>query len=180
MKRLVAFTVSILAPVLALAQDAGMLDAGVLDTPPATPPPADPLAGIDFTQVFQAIYTGITSGNWWSVAALVLLTLVLVLRRFGQWIHEKLPDNTWADKVFWFLLETKPGGWIINILTSLAAGLGSAALSGHVLTWAIVKPVLAVSFTAAALWGLGKDLYEWFMARKAAASAPAPVVPQSK
>lgn len=45
----------------------------------------DPLIhDIDVIQTSQQIYTGVTTGNWWLVASLVLVVIVFAIRKYGS------------------------------------------------------------------------------------------------
>jgi hypothetical protein len=152
--------------------------------------PADPLAvpgaaaaapslenPVSFVKL---VFTSVKSGNWWAAASALLVLVVSLLRTYGKKLHELIPDASLWDKPFWFVFDTKPGGWLLNIATAVAGGCGTALMAGEPVNWTLVKPILTVAVTGAALWEMGKDILEWFQARKsppAAPSAPAPAAP---
>lgn len=197
MKRLaLVFCLAFSAPALAEV-DAGAHDAGVSDAGTALPagsmsadaikiaaPAADAAAvpALDSPLPFlKVVFLNVKDGNWWGAAAALLVLLVSLLRLYGKKLHDWLPDNLIWDKPLWFLFDTKPGGWLVNLLTALAGGVGTAQLAGEPVTWALVKPILTVAVTGAAIWEMLKDLFDWAKAKGAAAKAePAPAPPPTK
>lgn len=148
-----------------LAQEAAAApDAGVLDNP---------------MPVAQAVYKAVALGDWWTAAAGVLVLLVALIRWGGPKVHELIPDFKPIDLPLDFLFHTKPGGYVLNLMTSAAVVMTPAVLSGTHVTWALVKPVLMVSGGAALLWEMLKDSWDWWQAKKAPAApiAPAPQPP---
>jgi hypothetical protein len=162
------------APVAA-SPDAGM--GPTISAAPVTPPAPVLDNPAPFVQV---IFKSVEEGNWWAAASAFLVVVVSLLRTYGKKLHEKLPDNELWDKPLWFIFDTKPGGWVLNLLTAISGGVGTSLLAGVPVTWALVKPVVMVAVTGSALWELGKDLFEWTQAKGAAAAAtpppPAPTV----
>jgi len=116
------------------------------------------------------IFAAVVSGNWFVAAAALLVVLVALLRKFGKQLHNYLPDDSKLDAPLYFLFDTKPGGWLLNVLTAVAGGVGTALLAGVPVTWAIIKPILSVSLSGAALWGAVKDVADW---KAASPTAPA-------
>lgn len=146
------------------------------------PVPADPApvpSPLDNPGSFlKLVYLNVKLGNWWAAAAALLVAIVALLRSYGKKLHELIPDDNPVDKFFWFMLETKPGGWLFNILTAVAGGCGTALMVGEPVNWALVKPILMVAVTGAAMWEMGKDFMEWWKAKKAPTAAPpTPAVP---
>lgn len=141
------------------------VDAGVVSPVAAIPGEERPIA------YAQIIFKAVASGDWWAAASALLVLIVVLLRKYGRWLHEKIPDTNPIDKVFWFLLDTKPGGWLLNFLTAISGGVGTSLLAGVPITWAIVKPVLLVSITGASLWELVKDIGTWIANKKAPPAA---------
>lgn len=139
--------------------DAGLPAAAVVETPAATP---------DEAPLMKVVFKAVSTGDWWGAASALLVLAVTLIRKYGRQLHELIPDNNPVDKIFWFLLETKPGGWLLNLLTTIAGGVGSALLAGEAVTWALVKPVLIVSITGASLWELVKDVGEFVESKKQA------------
>jgi hypothetical protein len=180
MKKLILCLI-VLVPVVSFAQDAGVLtaDAGVAASagdPAATSSLDNPLAYV------KVIYQAVAHGDWWAVAAAFLVLVVSLLRKYGKWLHEKIPDTNPLDKIFWFLLETKPGGWLLNLLTAVSGGVGTSLLVGEKMTWGLLQPILLVSVTGASLWELIKDISEYVQSVKAKNAEPAapaaPAVPE--
>lgn len=152
MTKLLALAVFLL-PVLAFAQNSAALD--------------NPLVFV------KVLFEAITSGRWPEAGAALLVLAVALLRIYGRKLHDALPDHVIADKALAFLFDTKPGGWCLNALTGVAGALGTALVVGSPITWALVKPILTVSLTAAGLWELIRDLMEWWKAPSKAAEAGA-------
>lgn len=181
---MLALSLALAAPAFA---DAGVPDAGVMvvDAGSAVAAPvaeAPKPVVADDTSVpaldsplpfVKIVFLNVKNGNWWGAAAALLVLLVSLLRLYGKKLHDWLPDNLLWDKPLWFLFDTKPGGYIVNFLTALAGGIGTAQLAGEPVTWALVKPILTVAVTGAAIWEMLKDLFEWAKA-KGAAKAEAP------
>ncbi len=196
MKRLalvlcLALSVPAFADVDAGVLDAGAADAGVAAAAPAPSPvvaTADAPKADDATPpsldsplpFLKIVFLNVKNGNWWGAAAALLVLLVSLLRLYGKKLHEWLPDNLIWDKPLWFLFDTKPGGWLVNLLTAVAGGIGTAQLAGEPVTWALVKPILTVAVTGAALWEMLKDLFEWAKAKGAAKAEAIPAPPPTK
>lgn len=135
-------------------------------------------AALDPVPYAKVVFEAVTTGNWWLAATALLILVVAVVRMYGKKIHELLPDDSPLDAPFYFLFDTKIGGWVLNFLTTFAGGLATAVLAHQPITWALVKPVLMVALSGAAIWELYKDVQEWWTARQAAkALAAAPVKP---
>jgi hypothetical protein len=152
--------VCLAVPLLALAQ---VVAAPALDNPFA------------FAKV---VFSAVASGDWVTAAAAGVVLLIALVRLFGKKLHDFLPDHVLLDVPLYFLFDTKPGGILLNALVSGAAGVGSAMLAGVPVTWALLKPVLLVSFSASTIWGWAKDLWEWRQAKNPPLqAAPIQVVP---
>lgn len=174
---LLALTLSFAFVSPAFAQDSGaadasvamVVDAGTVDVPvaelAAVPVLDNPLP------FFKVVFEGVKTGNWWIVASALLVVIVSLLRTYGKKLHEALADTNILDKPLWFLLETKPGGWLMNALTAVAGACGAALLAGEPVTWAILKPVMLVSGSGAALWELYKDISGWLTKKSVPAAA---------
>ena len=162
MKKL-ALALLLLFPLTIRAEECVCPDVVVEDRAPIITPtaPVTETPGDDMTPMLKSVYKGVTSGDWLGSAAALLVVCVMVIRKFGKQIHEALPDDNPLDKLFWFFLETKPGGWLLNFLTTLTGALGTAILSGTAITWGVIKPVLMVSLTGASLWELYKDVVDF-------------------
>ena len=143
-------------------------DAG---TPVVDPGSVSVSQALDNPEIFvKYVYTGVKTGNWVLTISALLVMLVGGLRVFGKKIHDMIPKGNVLWGFLDFMLNTKPGGWLMNILTSLAAGMGSAILTDGNVTWALMKPVVEVSLSAAAIWGGVKDFWEWYKGSKAGAA----------
>jgi hypothetical protein len=142
-------------------------DAGIV-----SPLPADDAAMV------RAVYTAIKSGNGWLAGTAILLLVVGLLRKYGK----KFGTGPWfyVNKPFWFLFETKVGGWILNWITAVAGGMGTAWAAGSKIDGALAKSVVMVSTSGTMLFELWKDVQEWWEARKAkaAGTAAAPGAPE--
>jgi len=144
-----------------IAIDAGM---PLLLTVNAGTPSTLPLP--DVSILAQNVLSAVVLGDWWGAAAGALVVLVLVLRKYGKKIHAALDDKNPLDKLFWFFFDTKVGGWLLNLLTAVACGVGTTIAAGQKVTWALVKPILLVAVTGAALWEAIKDVQEWLAAKR--------------
>ncbi len=138
---------------------------------------ADP-AALDNPLAFaKLIFTGVTTGNWFMAAAALLVLVVGLLRLYGKKLHDALPDNLIWDVPLAFLFDTRPGGWVLGLLTALGGGAASALLAGQPVTWALLKPIFGVWLSGAALLELGKDVLTWWRERKALSVVPTGVNP---
>lgn len=115
--------------------------------------------------LLKTVFVYVSNGNMVGAAAALLVVVVAFLRKYGKKVHEALPDDHPLDMVLAFLFDSKPGGWALNVLTAVAGALGTALIAGAPITWSLVAPVIAVSLSGAALWGLLKDLLEWLAPR---------------
>ncbi len=166
MKKNLALLLALLSVYLAVPAFAQ--DAGTGDTLSAAPSPIldDPMPFV------HVVFNHVKAGEWLGAAAALLVVIVSLLRVYGRKLHDWLPDNQIWDKPLWFLFDTKPGGWLLNLLTALAGGIGTAQVAGEPVTWALLKPILLVSVSGAALWELVKDLMDFFKKKPAPAVAP--------
>ena len=124
---------------------------------------ASPAASLDDPTVFlKVIFDAIENKNWGVAAAAVLVLLVALFRTFGKKIHDMIPDDSAWDKPFFFLYESKLGGWVLNTVTATAGGFGTALLAGATIDFTLVRTILGISFTAAGIWSAVKDAMEYF------------------
>lgn len=148
-----------------------MLDGGLALVTPDVVAPA-PAPSLDNPTAFlHVIFAAVKDGDWWGAASALLVLIVSLLRVYGKKLHAWIPDESIWDKPLWFVFDTKAGGYLLNICTAIAGGVGTALLAGEPVTWALVKPIVMVSVTATALWEIAKDVYE--MIKKKAVPAPA-------
>jgi len=166
----------LVVPVFAVAQEAGVgemldggvaavveaVDAGVVAAPPALADGGAPTSLEDPTALVQVVFKSVVAGDWWAAASALLVLIVALLRKYGQKLRDALDDKNPLDKALWFIFSTKAGGWLLNLVTSVAGGMGTALLAGAPVNWALVKPILLVSITAASLWELVKDVMALF------------------
>jgi uncharacterized membrane protein YbaN (DUF454 family) len=163
--------VVVIAPIN-VPMEALSLDAGV----------GGPVDMAGSTDLIKTVFVGVKTGNWWLAASAFLVLVVSLLRTAGKKFHDWLPDNNILDKPLWFFFDTRVGGWVLNWLTAIAGGLGTALAAGMVVDFSLWKSVLMVSTSATALFQLWSDVMDWWKKRKAApapvpAPAPAPVEP---
>lgn len=183
MIRILTLSALLFIPGRALAQDT---DAGVVITvsdPVLAVLPAPLVAALDGGVVSplpateaafaREVYAAVKSGNWWLAASALLILVVAVLRKYGKKVHEWLPDTNPLDKPFYFLFDTKVGGWLLNWLTAVAGGLGTAWAAGSKIDASIVQSVVLVSTSATMLIELYDDVMEWWKARKEKKAAEA-------
>lgn len=134
------------------------------------------LDATDGTSLARAIFEAVKRGDWLEVAALLLIGVVLLLRKFGLKLHEAIPDDSIWDKPLWFVFETKPGGWGLNFLTAVAGGLAFAKAGGAHITPDVLKPILHVSLAGAGLFELVRDVWVFGkeqLAKRKSAAPPA-------
>lgn len=121
------------------------------------------VASLDLFAVVQLFAQAVMSGSVpaTTVVVLVLIGVVALIRTFGPKLHALLPDHTLADKALGFLFDSKPGGWLLNALTTAAAGLltAYAAAPAAPFTWALVGPILGGAFTLAGVYEFIRDLF---------------------
>jgi len=137
---------------------------------------------MDIEKIAKVFFEAVQSGNWTVVAAAALVLVVAIIRIHGQKVRGALPDENILDKALTWLLESKPGGWVLNVLTAISGALATALLAGAPITWAIVKGALLTALSGAALWELAKDVLGWWTAKKAleAGAAAAGAIKTSK
>lgn len=121
---------------------------------------------------FKILLHAVRDRNWTSAAAALLVLTVGLTRLYGAKIHDLIPDDTqnkalqFLDNLLGFLLESKPGGWVLNVLTAIAGACGTSLLAEEPITWELLKPTISVSMSGAGLWGAAKDMKEWMDKRK--------------
>ena len=121
----------------------------------------EPSTALDDPTVYlNVIFDAVKNKAWGAVAAAVLVLLVALFRTFGKKLHDFIPDSSPFDKPFYFLLETKLGGWVLNTCTAMAGGFGTALLAHQTMDFALVRTVIGVSLSAAGIWGAVKDVME--------------------
>lgn len=89
---------------------------------------------LDVTHLAQQLLAGITSGNWWLVAAVGVLLLVAALRSGAA--RKLLPAKA-AE-----LLDHPVVAFSMPLLTALGLGLATAAVAGPVTAPVLVAVVL--------------------------------------
>jgi len=188
MKKLILCFV-LFSPVLSLAQDMDASTAIVVAAPapvvtaqPMLPAAAD--AGVSNPSavvldspapIAKVMFQSAANGNWWAAVSAFLVLVVALIRKYGKAIHEMLPDTNPLDKIFWFLFDTKPGGWLLNFLTAVAGVAGLAIMAGEQVTWTLMKPILIVALTSASLWEMAKDVLAWVASKKQQTPVPVAV-----
>jgi hypothetical protein len=121
----------------------------------------------DLGAIAKALLSAVKSGDWVAVVAAVLVLVVAAIRLYGQKIRGELPDENFLDKALTWLLESKPGGWTLNVLTAIAGAYATALLAREPITWALTQAALLTALSGAALWELAKDILGWWAAKKA-------------
>jgi hypothetical protein len=108
----------------------------------------------------------VKAGQWFVVVVLGVVGLVLAVRAFGKRVHDLIPDDSLWDKPFFFLFETKPGGTLLNALTATGLSITAVVGAGTHLTPELLLPLVigtgGVVAVATAVYGWGKDVYEWW------------------
>lgn len=161
--------VAVVAPVVPMASLS--IDAGVVDVP------IEVEASVSMV---KTVFTAVKTGDWWLAAGAFLVLVVSLLRTAGKKFHAWLPDDNVLDKPLIFLYDTKIGGWVLNWLTALAGGIGTAMAAGVPVDMSLWKSVLMVSTSASALFELWKDVSEWWASRKKPEPVPAPAAPPAE
>jgi hypothetical protein len=189
-----ALALALLAGTAFADDDAGLIatiplaDGGSLVVPvtPAGPTiGAAPTSLDNPTAYAKIIFHAVKDGDWWTAAAALLTALVALIRAYGKKLKDWAaiqPNLSIIYAPLHFLFDTKPGGWALNFATSLGGGVGFCLMSGEPVTWALVKPILVVSFTGSALWELAGDVMDWMKAKQpvppaAALAVVAPAIP---
>lgn len=113
------------------------------------------------------------AGEYLAGAIAVIIALVFAIRLFGKKLHELIPDDSWADKPFFFLFDTKPGGVLLNAFSAAGVVLTPLLMSGQKMTPVLAGTTLLAGIGASALWGWVKDLGAWWSDRKKPSSATA-------
>lgn len=163
--------------------DAGEVDAGAGIALPAVPlniggvaAPLPPLSIDEPITTAKGFYAAAKSGQWAIAFACLLVAFIAFLRTGGKWLHDKIPDDSMWDKPFFFIFETKIGGWILNWLTSISMVFVTAYEAKLPIDSGLWKTALMASTGATALVELAKDIKEWWdkkQAEKKAATPPA-------
>lgn len=137
---------------------------------------------MDIEKIAKVMFEAVNSGDWAAVAGAALVLIVAGIRLYGQKVRGALPDENIVDKALTWLLESKPGGWVLNILTAISGAMGTALLAGAPITFSIIKAALLTALSGAALWELLKDVLGWWTAKKAleAGAAAAGAIKTSK
>lgn len=154
----------------ALADGPAAPEVSALAPAPAPAPHLD-----DPTAFARVAFQAVRDGDWWAAASALLVLVVSLLRVYGRRLYDWIPDESPFDKPLWFLFDTKAGGYLLNVLTAVAGGVGTALLAGEPVTWALLKPIVMVSTTATALWEIAKDV--WALARAKAVPPAEPPKP---
>lgn len=130
-------------------------------------PDAGTLGKIDDPhEFFKIVVHSVESGDWLTAAAALLVGIVAFVRTYGKKVHGLLPEKSVPWKLLYFLLETKPGGTLLNGATAACSGIALTLLAGEAVTWTLLKPIVLVSMTGAAMWGWTKDFLEWIKQKK--------------
>ncbi len=132
------------------------------------------LAQMESPLVFLRIaFHAVRDGQWFGAAAAALVALVVGLRVFGRKLHELIPDDHPADRVLWFLLESKLGMWVVTWLSAISSGLTLALLSDGpgAINLALVIATLKVATPGALIWTGLELAWDWWKARKAGLAA---------
>lgn len=150
---------------IALAVLLGALPA-FAQTPGASSGPADPSTE-QLMQLVRFAGGAFKAGAWFAAIIACIIVLVFALRLYGKRLHELIPDDSAADKPFYFLFDTKPGGVILNGFTAAGLVLTPVLLSGQVpFTPTLAGVTVLAGVGASQFYGWAKDLYEWWKSRK--------------
>lgn len=134
-------------------------------------------AGVDPLPMLQMFFKAVVSGSVPAntVFAIVLVGLVMAIRKFGPALERILPDHTLVDKVLQFLFKSRPGGWLLNGLTTMSAALLAfvAADPTKSIPLAVWASSLGGAFTVAGVFEFLKDVLGWWKPAPAVAPVPA-------
>jgi len=122
---------------------------------------------MDIEKIAKVMFEAVNSGDWAAVAGAALVLIVAGIRLYGQKVRGALPDENLVDKALTWLLESKPGGWVLNILTAISGAMGTALLAGAPITFGLIKAALLTALSGAALWELLKDVLGWWASKQA-------------
>lgn len=127
----------------------------------------------------QNFYLAVRAGDGWLAAMFILVALVGGLRTFGRKVHDWIPDDSPWDRPFYFIFQTKIGGWLMNWLTAIAGCLLTTHAAGATVDATAWKIAFMASTGATAIIELADDLKEWWVKKKsdqilAAATAAKP------
>lgn len=89
---------------------------------------------IDILAIAKQIFDAVSSGNWVLVAALALVLLVFVLRKF---VSSKVP-----------FLASDEGGVLLTFAGSFGGALATALAAGESASWALAFTAAKVAFLA--------------------------------
>lgn len=132
---------------------------------------ADPFA------LFQLFAKAVASGSVpaTTVLAMLLVGVVALLRWGGPKLEAFLPDHTLVDRALQWLFRSRPGGWLLNSLVTASGALATfiAADPTQAVTWSLLGPILAGTFTLAGIWEFLRDTV---LARFFAPPEPAPTL----
>lgn len=110
------------------------------------------------------------AGELFALAVLAVVVLVLAVRAFGKRLHDLIPDDHWADRPFFFLFESKPGGVLLNSATAFAVAMVPMYATDTKVTPELVAPLFVgtggLVGLATALYGWAKDVWAWLKLRK--------------
>lgn len=142
-----------------LAVHAGGLPAPDFALAQADAPPPDPgIAGVPSLEQAPLQFAGVVlqlaqQGKWGALAGLLVFALVWAVRRFAK----VLPDGKVKET-----LLSKWGGWVLNLLVALAAGVAGLLLVGGSVSLlpvlGIVGSAVTYAFAAAGMVELTKDV----------------------
>jgi len=180
---LLALALSVSVPLVSAAQDASVvMDAGMAMAADAGMAATEVAGGVPSSGGFsaKAFLAAVEARNGWLIAALILFGFVGGMRIAGRKIHEFIPDTSMWDKPFWFLFDTKVGGWLMNWLTAIAGALGTAQAAGVPVDAHAWQIAVLASTSATTLIELWDDVSEWLAKRKAAKEAAAAVPKEVK
>lgn len=97
-----------------------------------------PDPGTDVPAFLTAVLTALRGGDWKVVAALAMVGVIFILRKFG------------AKVIPW--LATSLGGATFTGLVVLVTGLAATLFAHQSITWALLGTLLVATWTAAGTW----------------------------
>jgi hypothetical protein len=122
----------------------------------------DPLLGL-----LRLVADLVRSGQWMQVGMFLTIILVLAFQRYGRAALERFHGDEKGlfgalRSVLAFLFTTKPGGWLLNVATTIAGALAAAGLAGVPVTAAMALPIITGAAATAGIYGGLKDTWEWY------------------
>ena len=130
--RFIFMTIALVIPAVAHAQPAKETPVATTEAATEAPKPETkaelvtvPDAEIDPTGFAELLYKSVKGGNWALAAALAVIGLVSLIRKYGEVLSERVKALSWL-KIF----TTDRGGAALALSLGVAGGVANALLAG--------------------------------------------------